>query len=150
MRRLIIDEMAVNPRYYEKMSELLDALILQRKQEAIDYKDYLSRIVALTEEVKNPQTQVSYPSSIDSAALRALFDNLQVRDSALSYDAGPLVDIKAAQALAIDSAIRSVKKDGWRGNRLKEREVLRAIKSKLDDENLAEQIFAIVKNQQDY
>ena len=50
VRRLIIDEMAVNPRYYEKMSELLDALILQRKQEAIDYKDYLSRIVALTEE----------------------------------------------------------------------------------------------------
>jgi len=37
VRRLIIDEMAVNPRYYEKMSELLDALILQRKQEAIDY-----------------------------------------------------------------------------------------------------------------
>ncbi len=26
VRRLIIDEMAVNPKYYEKMSELLDAL----------------------------------------------------------------------------------------------------------------------------
>ena len=33
VRRLIIDEMAVNPKYYEKMSELLDALILERKQE---------------------------------------------------------------------------------------------------------------------
>ena len=66
VRRLIIDEMAVNPRYYEKMSELLDALIHQRKQEAIDYKDYLSRIVELTREVSNPQTQASYPSSIDN------------------------------------------------------------------------------------
>ncbi len=149
VRRLIIDEMAVNPRYYEKMSELLDALILQRKQEAIDYKDYLSRIVALTERVSNPQTQ-TYPSSIDSAALRALFDNLQVRDPAVSYDAEPLVDIKAAKALAIDSAIRNVKKADWRGNKFKEREVLNAIKSELDDENLAEQIFAIVKNQRDY
>ena len=148
VRRLIIDEMAVNPRYYEKMSELLDALILQRKQEAIDYKDYLSRIVALTEEIKSPQT--SYPSSIDNAALRALFDNLQVRGTTLSYDAEPLVDIKAEKALAIDHAIRNVKKDGWRGSKVKEREVLRAIKSELDDENLAEQIFAIVKNQQDY
>ena len=27
VRRIIIDEMAVNPKYYEKMSELLDALI---------------------------------------------------------------------------------------------------------------------------
>ncbi len=150
VRRLIIDEMAVNPRYYEKMSELLDALILQRKQEAIDYKDYLSRIVALTEKVSNPQTQSSYPSSIDSAALRALFDNLQVRGPTLSYDAEPLVDLKEAKALAIDRAIRSVKKADWRGNRFKEREVRNAIKSELDDENLAEQIFAIVKNQRDY
>ena len=150
VRRLIIDEMAVNPRYYEKMSELLDALILQRKQEAIDYKDYLSRIVALTEKVSSPQTQSSYPSSIDSAALRALFDNLQVRGPTLSYDAEPLVETKAAKALAIDRAIRSVKKADWRGNRFKEREVRNAIKSALDDENLAEQIFAIVKNQRDY
>jgi type I restriction enzyme R subunit len=40
VRRLIIDEMAVNPKYYEKMSELLDALILQRRQDALDYKAY--------------------------------------------------------------------------------------------------------------
>ncbi len=150
VRRLIIDEMATNPRYYEKMSELLDALILQRKQEAIDYKDYLSRIVALTERISNPRTQSSYPSSIDSATLRALFDNLQVRGPTLSYDAEPLVDLKEAKALAIDRAIRSVKKADWRGNRFKEREVRRAIKSELDDENLTEQIFAIVKNQRDY
>ena len=38
VRRLIIDEMAVNPKYYEKMSELLDALIRQRKEEALNYE----------------------------------------------------------------------------------------------------------------
>ena len=48
VRRIIIDEMAVNPKYYEKMSELLDALINQRKQEAIDYKVYLEKIIAMT------------------------------------------------------------------------------------------------------
>ncbi len=37
VRRLIIDESPINPKYYEKMSELLDALIAQRKQEALDY-----------------------------------------------------------------------------------------------------------------
>ncbi|MFO8129008.1 MAG: hypothetical protein R6T99_03775, partial [Bacteroidales bacterium] len=37
VRRLIIDEMAVNPKYYEKMSELLDALIRDRRQKAIEY-----------------------------------------------------------------------------------------------------------------
>ena len=34
VRRLIVDEMAVNPKYYEKMSAVLDALIKQRKEEA--------------------------------------------------------------------------------------------------------------------
>ena len=41
MRKVIIDERAMNPKYYDKMSELLDALIEQRRQGAIDYKEYL-------------------------------------------------------------------------------------------------------------
>ncbi len=43
VRKLIIDEMAVNPKYYERMSHLLDALIQTRKQAAMAYKDYLAR-----------------------------------------------------------------------------------------------------------
>ena len=35
----------INPKYYEKMSELLDALIKQRRQEALDYQKYLEEIV---------------------------------------------------------------------------------------------------------
>jgi type I restriction enzyme R subunit len=52
VRRLIIDEMAVNPKYYENMSELLDALIEQRRKAALDYKDYLAGIVELTRKVR--------------------------------------------------------------------------------------------------
>ena len=51
MRRVIIDEYAMNPKYYDKMSELLDDLIGQRQQEALDYKDYLEQLVALAEQV---------------------------------------------------------------------------------------------------
>ena len=77
VRRLIIDEMAVNPKYYEKMSALLDALIRQRKQEAMDYKAYLAKIVELTGTVSRPETQTSYPASIRNGTLRALYDNLE-------------------------------------------------------------------------
>ena len=48
VRKLIIDEQPINPKYYEKMSELLDALIEQRRQEALDYQEYLAEIVELT------------------------------------------------------------------------------------------------------
>ena len=57
VRRVILDEMAVNPVYYEKMSQLLDALIQARKQKAIEYAAYLAEIVRLTRQVCHPQTQ---------------------------------------------------------------------------------------------
>ena len=156
VRRLIIDETAVNPKYYEKMSELLDALILRRKQEAVDYKTYLAEIVELTKKIGRPETQSSYPSSINSIALRSLFDNLQIKvwemdEPPAQYDATLAIDIKETKALALDRAIRNVKKADWRGHTFKEREVRNAIKSELDDdEGLVSTIFEIVKAQSGY
>jgi type I restriction enzyme R subunit len=136
VRRVIIDEMAVNPKYYEKMSELLDALIQQRKQDAIDYKEYLKRIVALTKQVKTPETQASYPSAVNTSARRAMYDNLGQN---------------AELAVHLDEAILNVKKADWRGNKFKEKEVRTAIKAVLGgDEGQIERIFEIVKSQRDY
>jgi len=136
VRRLIIDEMPVNPKYYEKMSELLDALILLRKKEATDYKAYLARLVELTRKVARPETHAQYPSTINTVALRSLYDNLN-RDESLS--------------LRVDEAIRTVKKDNWRGTRPKRREVRTAIKSVLgDDSQLVDAIYKIVEAQHEY
>ena len=153
VRRLIIDEMAVNPKYYEKMSELLDALIQMRKQEAMDYKSYLAKIVELTKKVSKPVQP--YPISINSPARRALYDNLKdVEGLAVQnrqdWVADSTGDVREAAALAVDRAIFNVKKAGWRGHRFKEREVRIAIKSVLGDDDLVDNIFAIVKAQRDY
>jgi len=157
VRKVIIDEMAVNPKYYEKMSELLDELIKARKTQALNYKAYLAKVVELTKKVKKPETQSSYPASINSPALRALYDNLEDHVTAAVHDApAPFEGVVAADdasklAVNVDSAIRNVKKAGWRGNRFKEREVRIAIKSALGgDEELVDSIFEIVKNQRDY
>ena len=136
IRRVIIDEMAVNPRYYEKMSELLDALIRDRKNKALNYKAYLAKVAELAKKVRRPETEGSYPTSINSAARRALFDTLD-RDEEL--------------AVKVDTAIRTVKKDGWRDNRFKRIEVQNAIKSALGgDDNLADTVYRVVEGQRDY
>ncbi len=136
IRRVIIDEMAVNPKYYEKMSELLDALIQTRKKEAQSYKAYLEKVAALAKQVAKPETQSAYPKIINTPALRALFDNLNNDENA---------------AIRVDEAIRNVKKAGWRGNRFKEREIRIAIKSVLgSDDRLVDATFEIVKNQREY
>jgi type I restriction enzyme R subunit len=134
VRKLIIDETPVNPKYYETMSELLDALIKQRKEQAIEYEKYLAEIVALTKKIKG-QGPNPYPPSIDTDAKRALFDNL---------------DMNEGLAIAIDDEIRKVKKDNWRGNRFKEREVRNAIRCHLPDEGTGDQIFNLVLHQRGY
>lgn len=136
VRKVIIDEMAVNPKYFEKMSELLDSLVQTRKKEAMDYKAYLAKLIELTKKVSKPETESSYPLAINSSARRALFDNLGREEGV---------------AVRVDEAIRNVKKAGWRGNRFKEREVRIAIKSVLgDDDVLVDSTFEIVKNQREY
>jgi type I restriction enzyme R subunit len=136
LRKLIIDEQPVNPKYYEKMSELLDALIAERKAEALDYQQYLERIKELSAKVKKPAATASYPPSLDTAAKRALYDNL---------------DHNEALAVKIDTAVRYTKKDDWRGNRFKEREVKNAIREELGSyEVRADEIFELVKNQREY
>src|SRR5699024_8609470 len=113
VRRLITDEQPINPKYYEKMSELLDALIEQRRQEALNYQTYLEKIVELTKQVKNPATGESYLRSLDTLARRALYDNLGKNE---------------AQALAVDRAVLARRQDDWRGNPIKIRRVRLAIK----------------------
>ena len=141
VRRLIVDETPVNPKYYEQMSDLLDDLIEQRRQEALDYKEYLRRVVELTRKVAGKQENSTYPASIDTPTLQALYDNLGGN---------------ATLALQLDEKIRAVKKADWRGNRFKEQRVRNAIASVLQEQPHGtslpdvETVFELVKNQNDY
>jgi type I restriction enzyme R subunit len=135
LRKVIIDQRPTNPKYFGKMSELLDELIQERKTAAQGYENYLNKVVSLSRQVTQPATSTQYPPSLDTPAKRALYDNL---------------DQNEALALDIDNEIRQTKKDAWRGNKIKEREVKSAIKLHLDSSEKVDIIFEIVKNQSDY
>jgi type I restriction enzyme R subunit len=113
VRRLIIDESPVNPKYYEKMSALLDALIKQRREEAIAYEEYLKKIIELTRMVKDPAAGEYYPLDISTPGKRALYDNLGKNE---------------ALAIAVDREVRAKAQDDWRSNPFKVKAVRNAIK----------------------
>ena len=145
VRRLIVDRSDVNPRYYEEISHLLDEIIRQRRRGAIDYRQYLSEIEGLSGRLTEHENQDRYSSNINTGALRALFDNL---------DALP-EDRRAAAARAIDTAIRTTRRDDWRGNRFRRREVRNAIARLINEEFSdydldIDAIFELVMNQNDY
>lgn len=135
VRRLIVNRTPTNPKYYENMSKLLDTIIKERKEEVTNYKEYLDKIVELTKQAHNPNKSRKYPENINSAAKMALYDNLGQNEEI---------------AVAIDKGLKNTRPDGWRGHKLKERLVKNAIREHINDEEIIERIFEIVKKQGEY
>lgn len=135
IRRLIIDEAPTNPKYYEQMSVLLAEIIRQRKDDAEGYATYLKDIAELCKKVKKPETTANYPKTLNTRAKRALYDNLN-GDEELT--------------LVLDHEILYTKKDGWKGNKIKEREVKNAIRKHLKQDTEVDRIFELIKAQSEY
>lgn len=135
VRKLIVDESPINPKYYEKMSELLDALIKERRAQALGYQEYLKKIVELTKWIKRPGDGTRYPKALNSPAKQALYDNLGEDE---------------AVALAVHEAVTSTKQDGWTHNPIKTKIVRKAIKQVVRDDDKLDSILELVKNQQEY
>ena len=156
VRRLIVDEMAVNPKYYETMSAVLDALIKQRREEAIEYEAYLKKVIELAEKVKRGEGWGSYPAKIKTPALRAIYDNLpeEVLERVVAegkYTKKPDADPREEAALAVDRATRDARMDDWRGNPVKENRIRSAIHGALGSSRAHTlTVFEIVKAQREY
>ncbi|TNC84690.1 MAG: restriction endonuclease subunit R [Alcanivorax sp.] len=137
VRRTIVDENPVNPRYYEQMSVLLDELIVLRRQKAIEYQEYLERIRELSRQVIRPeQTGSNYPLSMDTLPKRAFYDNFG-KDELL--------------ATKIDSAIRYTKKAMWKNDRFKEREIANAIREETAGYDVdIQSVMELAKAQREY
>ena len=158
VRRLIVDEMAVNPRYYEKMSAVLDALIKRRREEAIEYEDYLKKVIELAELVKGGEGGGSYPASVKTRALRAIYDNLpeellgkKVAEGTDTQESDDTVDSREVVALAVDGAVRKARMADWRDHPIKEKRIGAAIQAALGPHKaLTFTILEIVKAQREY
>lgn len=135
VRRLIIDESPTNPKYFEKISLLLDEIIRNRKDQVIGYKNYLDKMAELAKKAKHPEESSQYSERTNkTAGLRALFDNIGDEDL----------------AVAVHEDIIEYAKDSWRGNKIKERLVRKLISKHILDDELLEKIYEIVVKQKEY
>lgn len=138
MRKVIIDERAMNPKYYDRMSELLDAIIEERRQQAIDYQEYLAKLLDAAKQLGTKESDTQYPDWADNGAKRALVDFF-FPDEHL--------------AIEIDTIVRHTKPDAWVGNPIKERKVKNAIRTNLGDgfdQAKIDELFELVKARHEY
>ena len=153
VRKKIIREHLIDPAFYDDMSTLLAAIIRERKENAINYEEYLKMIAKLVQQVNEGKTEDT-PEVIKTNAQKALYNNLG-KDETL--------------AILLDEAVKNSKRDGFRGNLAKEREIKFAIYNTLRGysrgentvelgnppvpsaiEETVERIFKIVIEQKEY
>ncbi len=134
VRSKIIRDHIIDPTYFDEMSKLLNVLIANRKNGALQYEDYLNKIAELAKNVTHRKTD-DVPKSIKTSAQLALYNNLEKDEE---------------KALAIDELIKRVKFDGFRGDETMERMMKSELYKLLKSKEEVEFIFEIIKAQSDY
>lgn len=134
MRKVITQEMPINPVFYERMSILLQELIVQRKNAAISYEEFLKKIEELARDIQPENKQNQYPDQINTTAKQALYEITEDEEITLIMEGEIAYNVE----------------ENWIGNTLKERKVKNAIKRHVSDPEMVETIFEVVKNQKEY
>ena len=136
IRKKVVEKVVINPAYYEKMSAILEQLILDRKRGVIKYKQLIDRYIELAKNVSAPEENSRYPDSVRiSEAMRSLYDNCGEDENL---------------AVSLHNAIISVKQDGFRNNPAKENKIKRELYRILNNEDEVERVYKIVVEQEEY
>jgi type I restriction enzyme R subunit len=136
IRKKVVEKILINPKYYERMSAILEQLIKERREGVIAYEQLLEKYIRLARNVTKPEENDAYPEKIrKSGALRALYDNCG-EDEEL--------------ALRLHEAVMESKLDRFRHNPVKEKHIKRELIKILKDESEVECIFKIICEQEEY
>lgn len=133
LREVIRKDSPFNPAYYGKLSIILQELIDKRKKEMLDYEEYMKELIELVKKARGKSAN-SYPESIKTPGMRALYDNLGQNE---------YLAIRAHEVIKENALV------GFRDNRLKQRKLIKALAKLLGDE-MAQKIYDIIKLHNEY
>lgn len=146
VRKTIVDEHAMNPRYYDRMSELLDALIEKQREDAQDYATYLHELIEFTKKLgaKESGDDSAYPEWARTPSRRAIFD--------FAFLPAELVVDHRSLYRRIHSSKDHGWADGGSGARFKERALARELRDELPgiDEASLQSFIEVLKNHAEY
>ena len=151
VRKTIIRDQLTDPKFYEKMSELLDDLIAKSRTDAEAYEEFLRKAEELVKKLADNQPGTGIPAALHGNTEAAtIYNNLDsIPATAFVYPTNE--EDRATLALQIDLAVRERAPAGWKGDETRERTVQNAIFPLLDrDREATQALFDIIKNQPGY
>jgi type I restriction enzyme, R subunit len=133
------------------MSKLLADLIKQQRDDAADYEKWLQDAEALIMRLAKKQPTANVPASLHGKAEAiALFNNLG-SIPATTFQCPADDEDKAKLALELDQAMRERAPARWKGDEIREKQVLNALFPIMSrDREATQAIFEIIKNQGGY
>jgi type I restriction enzyme, R subunit len=151
LRQTIIREQLSDPKFYAELSKLLNDLIAHKRDDTESYAGFLKQAEDLARKL-GEKNQGKGPRELQGKpeALRRVYSNW-----AELVAGTPFVDLadeaKLEVVLNIDQTLREKAPAGWRGDDVREREVLNALFPVLERNRPATQaIFDFLKNQNAY
>jgi type I restriction enzyme R subunit len=151
VRKTIIRNQLTDPRFYAEMSKLLDDLIKQSRADAAAYELFLKNAEDLVKRMAKKDAIAGVPAVLSGKPEAiVLFNNLP-SISTTTFQCPADDDGKAKLALELDQAMREQAPAGWKGDDIREKEVLNALFPIMSRDRVATQaIFDIIKNQPGY
>lgn len=133
-RNTLLLKKTIDPNFYNQMSTILSNIILERKNNAIDYENYLKKMEILAQKLS--QENISdYPPLINNSELRTLYNNLLNDEE---------------KTLKLDKNLKLNIPSDWRGVTPKEQVVKQLIYEVVNDSSEVERLFEIIKQQDSY
>lgn len=132
VRSKIVEEHLLDPKYFDQMSVLLQELIEKRKQQIIDYQEYLKEMASLVRQVNHGKKD-DLPASLNTKGKVALYHTLE----------------NETLALACEEAVQYAKQEGFRENLAKQNLVKKAIYDIVKDKDKVNEVYKIIDAHKD-
>jgi len=158
VRKTIIRDQLTDPRFYDRMSKLLDDLIRQSRADTAAYEEFLRKAEALVRRLAEKQPEAGVPAALHGRReATVIYNNLprilafmsrgsRIADSPVHFET-----MASELALQIDLVMRERAPAGWKGDQAREAEVLNALFPLLDrNRDATRALFELVKNQPGY
>ena len=113
------------------MSELLEELIEMKKEQSLDYQEYLEKLIELVKKVKSPETSGDYPKSMHNIRLRGLYD---------------ILDKNEEKTIQIYDYLTSNIPRDFMESKMKQRELKKELSLWIENEEQEKEIFNLWKN----
>jgi type I restriction enzyme R subunit len=159
VRKTIIRDQLTDPRFYEEMSKLLNDLIEDWRTETVSYQEFLAKVEGLAQKATKADRHSDTPQELKGKPEAVvLFNNLPLLapetvdvNKAAEEPREPYIDPWVQLALRIDTAMRERVPAHWRGDEVKERQVLNVLHPLLNrNREATKSVFDLIKNMEGY